>query len=316
VSAIPLVFEGVSRWFGDTVALADVDLALDGGVVGLLGHNGAGKSTALKLCAGFDSPSTGVVRVFGRDPRRDPSVYGRVGIVPDRDALWPFLGVRETVATLARLRGSADPDAAADAALGRVELQDAGARRVGELSHGMRQRVRIAAALAHDPALLLLDEPLEGLDPARRLDMVALIGRLGAEGRTVVVSSHVLHEVERMAEQVLVLVNGRLVAEGAPEAIRRLIDDVPRQVRIDAGPAAAALAGDLIQRGLVRTARLEDGDSEGRVLVETADVDSLARALPATARRHDATLRLIEPVGDDLESVYGYLHARARGARR
>lgn len=309
-----LSFEGVSRWYGDTVALADVTLALEGGVVGLLGHNGAGKSTALKLSAGLDSPSSGAVRVFGRDPRRHPEVYARVGIVPDRNALWPFMRVAETVATLARLRGAGDPRAAATRALERVELVEAARRRVGDLSHGMRQRVRIAAALAHEPELLLLDEPLEGLDPVQRIHMVELIRALGEEGRTVVVSSHVLHEVERMAGQVLVLVNGRLVAEGAPAAIRRLIEDVPRRVRVDAGPAAPAMAGDLIASGLTRAAQLED--REGRLLLETADADALARAIPVAAQRTGATLRLVEPVGDDLESVYGYLHARARGARR
>jgi ABC-2 type transport system ATP-binding protein len=314
VSAPALRFEGVSRWFGDTVALADVDLELTGGVIGLLGHNGAGKSTALKLSGGFDSPSAGRVRVFGADPRRDPSVYGRVGIVPDRNALWPFMRVEETVALLARLRGAADPPAAARAALARVELADAARRRVGGLSHGMRQRVRIAAAMAHEPDLLLLDEPLEGLDPPRRRDMVALIGRLGAEGRTVVVSSHVLHEVERMADRVLVLVNGRLVAEGAPAAIRRLIDDVPRRVRVEAGAAGRALAGELLRSGHVRSAGVEDGG--GSLLLETEDAEALALALAPAARRTGATLRRVEPVGDDLESVYGYLHARARGARR
>lgn len=308
-----LRFEGVSRWFGDTVALADVSLALEGGVVGLLGHNGAGKSTALKLAAGFDGPSAGTVRVLGADPRRDPSVYARVGIVPDRDALWPFMRVAETVALLARLRGAPDPAAAAERALGRVRMDDAAGRRVGELSHGMRQRVRIAAALAHDPELLLLDEPLEGLDPARRIEVVELVHRLGAEGRTVVVSSHVLHEVERMAGRVLVLVNGRLVAEGPPAEIRRLIDDVPRRVRIEAGAGARALAADLLGQGLAQSARMVGAD--GRIELETSDAEALARAIPPAARRTGATLRRVEPVGDDLESVYGYLHARARGAR-
>jgi ABC-2 type transport system ATP-binding protein len=254
------------------------------------------------------------VCVFGADPRRDPSVYRRVGIVPDRNALWPFMRVAETVALLARLRGAADPGAAARAALARVELEDAAGRRVGGLSHGMRQRVRIAAAMAHEPDLLLLDEPLEGLDPPRRRDMVRLIGRLGAEGRTVVVSSHVLHEVERMADRVLVLVNGRLVAEGPPAGIRRLIDDVPRRVRVEAGPEGARLASELLREGHVRAAGVEE---DGRsVMLETGDAEALARALAPAARRAGATLRRVEPVGDDLESVYGYLHARARGARR
>ena len=208
-----LVFDGVSRWYGDTVALADVSFALGSGVTGLLGHNGAGKSTALKLCAGFTSPSTGSVRVLGTDLARSPDTYRRIGIAHDRDALWPFLTARAMVALCARLRGVGDPDRAAAQALRQVGLADVADRKLRGFSHGMRQRVKLAQALAHDPELLLLDEPLNGLDPAQRRHIVELITRLGDEGRTVLVSSHVLHEVERMAPRVLVLVNGQIAVE-------------------------------------------------------------------------------------------------------
>ena len=242
-----LTFEGVSRWYGDTVALADVSFELGPGVTGLLGHNGAGKSTALKLCAGFTQPSSGAVRVLGTDLAASPDAYRRIGIAHDRDALWPFLTARDLVALCARLRGVADPDAAAARALAEVGLEDAADRKVKGFSHGMRQRVKLAQALAHDPELLLLDEPLNGLDPAQRRGVVALIHRLGDEGRTVLVSSHVLHEVERMAPRVLVLVNGHLVASGSTAAIRELIADRPRSIRLEA-TEGRALARELVGR--------------------------------------------------------------------
>ncbi len=306
-----LAFEGVSRWYGDTVALADVSFTLGPGVTGLLGHNGAGKSTALKLCAGFTQPSSGTVRVLGTDLAASPEAYRRIGIAHDRDALWPFLTARALVALCARLRGVADPEAAAVRALAEVGLQDAADRKVKGFSHGMRQRVKLAQALAHDPELLLLDEPLNGLDPAQRRGVVALIHRLGEEGRTVLVSSHVLHEVERMAPRVLVLVNGHLVASGSTAAIRGLIADRPRSIRLVA-TEPRALARELVGGGLVESVRF-DGDA---IVVESGDVDRFSRDLPGLARGVGARLRRVEPVGDDLESVYAYLHQRARGVGR
>lgn len=306
-----LSFEGVSRWYGDTVALADVSFELGPGVTGLLGHNGAGKSTALKLCAGFTQPSSGAVRVLGTDLAASPEAYRRIGIAHDRDALWPFLTARDLVALCARLRGVADPEAAAMRALAEVGLEDAADRKVKGFSHGMRQRVKLAQALAHDPELLLLDEPLNGLDPAQRRGVVALIHRLGEEGRTVLVSSHVLHEVERMAPRVLVLVNGHLVASGSTSAIRELIADRPRSIRLEA-TEGRALARELVGAGLVESVRFDDG----AIVVESSDVERFGRDLAGLARGVGARLRRVEPVGDDLESVYAYLHQRARGVGR
>jgi ABC-2 type transport system ATP-binding protein len=306
-----LVFDGVSRWYGDTVALADVTFTVGPGVTGLLGHNGAGKSTALKLCAGFTRPSSGTVRVLGTDLAASPEAYRRIGIAHDRDALWPFLTARALVALCARLRGVADPEAAALRALREVGLEDAADRKVKGFSHGMRQRVKLAQALAHEPELLLLDEPLNGLDPAQRRGVVDLIHRLGEEGRTVLVSSHVLHEVERMAPRVLVLVNGHLVASGGTAAIRALIADRPRSIRLEASDGRA-LARELVGAGLVESVRFADG----AIVVESSDVDRFGRELPRLAREVGARLRRVEPVGDDLESVYSYLHQRARGVGR
>jgi ABC-2 type transport system ATP-binding protein len=305
-----VVFDRVSRWYGDTVALAEVSFTLGPGVTGLLGHNGAGKSTALKLCGGFTDPSSGTVRVLGADLRADPHGYRRIGVSPDRDAMWPFMTARELVRLCARLRGAPDPSAAAVRALAAVGLEAAADRRVGGFSHGMRQRVKLAQAIAHDPELLLLDEPLNGLDPAQRRGVIELIRRLGEEGRTVLVSSHVLHEVERMAPEVIVLVNGHLVASGDTAGIRTLIADRPRRIRVAAGEGTRALARELIGSGLAQGVEV-DGET---LVAEADDVERFGRELPRLARALDARLSRVEPLDDDLESVYAYLHERARGA--
>ena len=249
-------FSNVSRWYGDTVALADVSFTIGPGVTGLLGHNGAGKSTALGSAAASRPPAPAPCGCSASIPRRTPDVYRRVGIVPDHSPPWPFLTAREVVTMCARLRGIADPAAAAERAITEVDLNDVADRKVGGFSHGLRQRVKLAQALAHDPDVLLLDEPLNGLDPAHRRHVVELLRTLGEAGRTVIVSSHVLHEVERMAPRVLVLVNGRLVAEGETAEIRQLISDRPRRVRITTDGDSISLARDLVGAAAVSAIEL------------------------------------------------------------
>ncbi|HEX5260856.1 MAG TPA: ABC transporter ATP-binding protein [Gaiellales bacterium] len=305
-------FEGVSHWYGDTVAVADLSFTVGPGVTGLLGHNGAGKSTALKLCGGFVTPRSGSVRVFGVDPRHDPAVYRRIGIVPDHSPPWPFLSAVDVVAMCATLRGVADPRAAAEQALDDVGLSDVAGRTVGGFSHGMRQRVKLAQALVHQPDLLLLDEPLNGLDPAQRRQVVDRLRGLGEQGKTVIVSSHVLQEVDRTAARVLVLVNGHLVADGETLEIRTLISDRPRSVRLAATDGGRSLARELVAAAVVDAIRFEDGE----LVVETADIERFSRLLPAVAQSTATRLERVEPVGDDLESVYAYLHERARARAR
>jgi ABC-type multidrug transport system ATPase subunit len=215
----------------------------------------------------------------GMDPRTEPAVHARLGLVPDGEGLWSFLTARQTVAFLARHRGVADPDAAARRALHTVGLDAAADRRVAGFSKGMRQRVRLAQALAHDPEVLLLDEPLNGLDPAQRRADVELVRRLGAEGRTVLVSSHILAEVERMADRVLVMVNGRLIAEGTPAGVQQLLAESARTIRVETdGPRR--LAGLLLSDPSVDSVTVEDD----HVLVHTTDgarlAGSAARAGP------------------------------------
>lgn len=306
-----VVMEGVSKWFGDTVALSEVSFALEPGVTGLLGHNGAGKSTALALLAGYTSPSQGSVRVLGKDPRADPSVHEGLGVVPDAEGLWSFLSARQVVQMLASQRAVAEPGAAAESALARVGLTEAADRKVAGFSKGMRQRVKLAQALAHDPSVLLLDEPLNGLDPAQRRLDVDLVRELGAEGRTVLVSSHLLAEVERMADRLLVVVNGRLVAEGTAAGIRELMTDRPRSLRILV-EQPRRLGGLLLAEGLVTSVAVDDDT----LTVLTEQPASLATRLPVLARESGVLLQRVEPLGEDLESVFSALTGAARGIAR
>ncbi len=304
--------QSVAKAYGDTVALSGVTFEVGPGVTGLLGHNGAGKSTLLKLLAGFAAPDEGQVRVLGADPRGELAIQSRLGIVPDGDGLWPHLTAREAVRACARLRGVADADGAARRALAEVGLADDMDRRLRGYSKGMRQRAKLAQALAHDPDVLLLDEPLNGLDPAQRRHVIDVVQRLGAAGRTVLVSSHVLHEVERLAPRVVVLVNGRLVAEGETAGIRALLRDRPRTVHVETRGDVRPLAARLAAEPTVESLALADG----AVTVDIADPERFGVVLAAAARDAGATLVRVEPVGDDLESLYAYLTARARGAAR
>ncbi|MCC6832921.1 MAG: ABC transporter ATP-binding protein [Thermoleophilia bacterium] len=306
-----IVVDRASKWFGDTVAMGDVSFEVGAGVTGLLGHNGAGKSTLLKLLAGFSRPDEGTVRVLGHDPGSDVEVYRRLGVVPDGDGLWPHMTARAAIAACARMRGVPDPADATRRVLERVDMTGPADRRLGGFSKGMKQRIKVAQALVHGPEVLLLDEPLNGLDPAQRRDMIDLVGELGASGHTVLVSSHQLGEVERMAPNVLVMVNGRLVAEGTTGGIRDLLAERPRTLRVEVD-APPEVARALIGEGLAQSVRLEDG----ALVAETGDLRELSRRLPAIARDAGTTLRGVEPVGEDLESVYAYLTARARGAGR
>jgi ABC-2 type transport system ATP-binding protein len=294
----------VSKWFGQKVAVSDVSCSFGPGVTGLLGPNGAGKTTLLRMVCGLLEPSDGEVLVLGENLRRRPGGYRNLALVPEEDAVYGFLTTREFVryaAVLSGLGGAAEADAAIEA----VELQDAADRPISGFSKGMRQRAKVAAALVGSPGVLILDEPLNGTDPVQRARLIALFRRLGDEGHTVVVSSHVLAEVERTAGRVLAIVDGKLAAAGDVAAIRRAMTNIPYRVRIeveDPRRLAAALAGD------------EDVSSigvDGRLLhVETTDLPALGRRLPAAARSLDLTVRLFEPEDESLESVFRYLVRR------
>lgn len=299
-------FEHISKWYGDIVAVSDISFGIPPGVTGLLGPNGAGKSTCLKIMAGLLKPSAGSVTVGGEPVRGTPKVYRRLGLVGEQEHVYPFLTGVEFVRMNAIMQGMADPDGATARVIAQVEMEDAANRQIGGYSKGMRQRIKVAAALVHDPETILLDEPLNGTDPVQRAGLISLMRRLGDEGRTVVVSSHVLSEVERFAQNILVIVNGKLAAAGDYRAIRDRMDQHPRSVRVRANQPRL-LAAALIADPATQAVRYED---DGWLAAETGDVRAFSTALPRLAR--DAGVRLldVQPVDESLASVFAYLVER------
>ena len=298
--------EEVSKWFGPLVAVSDVTFEIGPGVTALLGPNGAGKSTMLRMLCGLAQPSRGTVRVLGRDPRSDVAVTGSIGLVPQQESVFEPLTAHRFVQLAGVLHGLPDPGASATAALELVGLDPADPRKLPTYSKGMRQRVKVAQGLVHDPEVVMLDEPLTGLDPRQRADMIALFRRLGAEGRCVLVSSHVLDEVERLGSEILVMSQGRLAAAGDFRELRALMDDRPLRVRVRTD-RPRELAGGLLEAGAVLGARL-DGD-EGLEL-DTHDARALSRALAPLARERGASLLEVRPLDADLEGVFRYLVQR------
>ncbi len=295
----------VSRWYGNVVAVNDITLRVDPGITGLLGPNGAGKSTILHMVAGLLAPSTGTVTVAGEATFGHPSIYRNIGLVPEREAVYPFLSGREFVRAAARLHGLADVDAATSRAVEAVDMTDAAGRAIGGYSKGMRQRIKVAAALVHDPPALVLDEPFNGMDPRQRLHMMTLLRRMAAEGATILFSSHILEEVERLAERVLVIVAGRLAASGDFRQIRRLMTDRPHTFTVRSSDNRA-LGAALMTAPAVGGVSLDDG----LLSVRAADFGAFSRHVAVAAR--DAGVRLYEvlPTDDSLESVFSYLVGR------
>ena len=294
--------QNVSRWYGDVVAVNDISFTLEPGITGLLGPNGAGKSTMLHMISGFLRPSVGSISVLGASAWRNTELFRRVGLVPERESVYPFLGARDFAVASARLHGLPDPDEAATRAIARVELEDAQDRPMGGYSKGMRQRAKIAAALVHDPEVLILDEPFNGTDPRQRLQLMEMLRRMAAEGCTVLFSSHILEEVERLAENVLVIVNGRLAASGDFRQIRRLMTDRPHSFELrtsDNRALAAALVG------LPHVSAVELTDS--RLDVRTTDFGAFTAAVAGAVRDSGVTLQQLRPADESLESVFSYL---------
>jgi ABC-2 type transport system ATP-binding protein len=299
--------EHLSKWYGDVVAVADVSFGIGPGVTGLLGPNGAGNSSILKVLAGLLKPSAGEVRVMGQRMRSDVQLFRRVGMVPEQESVYPYLTGREFVRWNASLQGVPDIDGATQRALTTADLGDAAERRIGGYSKGMRQRIKIAAALVHDPDILVLDEPLTGTDPVQRVHLIRLIQNLGADGKTVFVSSHVLHEVERLADRIIVIVNGKLAAVGDFRAIRDKIDEHARTIRVKS-TNDRGLASILITTPHVASVRL-DPDPQSLV-IEAEDVRAVYRLLPRVAREHDIRLFEVAALDDSLASVFAYVTQR------
>jgi ABC-2 type transport system ATP-binding protein len=301
--AIELV--NAARWYGNVVAVNDVSFSLGPGVTGLLGPNGAGKTTLLHMLAGLLAPSAGTVLVLGRSPSRDPSVYRQIGLVPEREAVYPFLTGFEYVRFNARLQGLHNADLASRDAIHRVGLDDAMDRPIGTYSKGMRQRAKVAGALVHDPQVLLLDEPFNGMDPRQRMAMMDLLGQMATAGRTILFSSHILEEVERVGTEILVMVAGRLAASGDYRAIRALMTDRPHKITIRSSDDRR-LATALMADPAIFAVEL----GKDLLSVRTAHLSAFRRLIAGASRSADVRLLEVVSVDESLESVFDYLVRR------
>jgi ABC-2 type transport system ATP-binding protein len=295
---------GVSRWYGNVVAVNDISMTIGPGVTGLLGPNGAGKTTILNMIAGFLMPSRGQITVAGQTAWRNPALFRQVGVVPERDSVYAFLTGAEFVEVSARLHGLADASAAARRAIDAVEMSDAQDRRISTYSKGMRQRIKVAAALVHDPEVLLLDEPFNGMDPRQRLHMMDLLHAQGSQGRVIVFSSHILEEVERLSGVIQVIVGGRLAASGDFRAIRRLMTNRPHVFLVHSSDDRA-LGAALIGRPAVSAVEL----TAHGLQVRAADYGTFTREVAGLSRDYGIRLRQVLPADESLESVFTYLLA-------
>lgn len=301
----PLAFDRVSHWYGDVVAVNDISCTVSAGITGLLGPNGAGKSTLLQLAAGVLAPSSGTVRVFGESPIDHPAIYRRVALVPEREALPGMMRARAFVTARAELLGLSDVRTAVDRALTLVELDTVASRRIDTFSKGMRQRVKLAAALVHEPTLVLLDEPFNGLDPRQRLHMMQLLEARADAGTAVLLSSHILEEIANVASRILVVLAGRLAATGDYRALRELMTDRPHTVRIKSSNDRA-LASALMREQSVIGVEVDDTGFTARA----QDYRAFALTVAPVAQQIGCTLYEVQVTDESLEHVFAYLVAR------
>nr|MDE0500526.1 ABC transporter ATP-binding protein [bacterium] len=302
VSDATVVATDLSKWFGQKVAVSEVNCSFGPGVTGLLGPNGAGKTTLLRVLAGLLSPSAGKAAILGRNPKRHHSVYRHVGFVPEDEAVYNHMSARRFVEWSAALSKVEDAKSAAQRALDTVHLGEDADRALLGFSKGMRQRAKVAAALVHDPQVLILDEPLNGTDPVQRARLIDLFVQLGGEGRTIIVSSHVLAEVDRMATRVVAMVNGRLAAAGSVSALRDAMSDTPRLIRIDTD-RPRRLARRLLAGNWVESVRVDPAGIE----IRTSDAGALGHDIAVAARETDSVVTAVSAEDDSLESVFRYL---------
>jgi ABC-2 type transport system ATP-binding protein len=295
----------LSKWYGQVIGLNDVTLTVPAGITGLLGPNGAGKSTFMKLITGQLQPSKGTITVLGEPIWGNPALYFRIGFCPEQDAFYDRMTGLEWVAALMRLNGLSEEAATASArrALELVELTDAADKKIGAYSKGMRQRVKMAQALAHDPELLILDEPLSGMDPIARRKTIRMIKDWGRAGKSVIVSSHILHEIESMTSNILLINQGRILAEGNVHQIRDLIDEHPHTVYIKA-EQTRELARAFLAFDDVLSLKFE----QGAVVVQTGRPDAFYGRLTELAASGElGTIHEVTSPDDNLQAVFQYL---------
>jgi len=298
-----LTLDAASRWFGNVVAVNGISMTVGPGITGLLGPNGAGKTTLIAMMAGFLAPSAGTVTLDGKPIWRHTDAYRTIGLVPERELSFGYLTGRQFVRANAELHGLPDPGAATERALATVEMTDPADRRIDTYSKGMRQRAKLASALVHDPAVLLLDEPFNGVDPRQRMHLMALLRRMGEEGRTLLFSSHILEEVEQVARHIEVVVSGRHAASGDFGTIRRLMTDRPMQYAVASSDDRRLASALMTEPSVLGVALRRQGGFD----VSVADLGAFAVRLPHLAREGGIRILELTPSDESLESVFAYL---------
>jgi ABC-2 type transport system ATP-binding protein len=296
----------LSKWYGQVIGINDITLNIDAGVIGLLGPNGAGKSTLLKLMVGMLKPSSGTIKVLGESVWNNPELNRKLGYCPEQDAFYSSMTGFQFVVSLARLSGYSREEAEERAldVIETVDLLEDKDKKVGAYSKGMRQRIKLAQSLLHTPELLFLDEPLGGMDPIGRRSTIQLVRELGASGRSVIVSSHILHEIEAMTNNILLINNGRILAEGNVHEIRELIDEHPHNVYISCNKPRL-LASILIEYEDVTSVRL--GSEDDALIIETVKPDEFYSRLPEVILEHEIRVQELHSPDDNLQAVFQYL---------
>ena len=301
-----ITFDRVTRRYGPVLGLNDVSLAVGPGITGLIGPNGAGKTTFLNLAVGLHFPSSGTVSLLGQDPFDTPSVRGRIGYCPDGERAWDWMSGREFVVNLGQWCGLSFDTATSRAAdlLAALKMGDAADKPIASYSRGMRQKVKVAQAMVHQPDLLVLDEPLNGVDPLSRHHILQMLMQEAKRGASVLISSHVLHELDGFVNEVILLQRGRLLASGTISSIRELLDEHPHSVRLVANSARAL---GKVLAGLKGTVSLSFPDGDNLLEVRTSNPTELYGALPQLIRESGAMVHELYPTDNDLESVFKYL---------
>ena len=300
-----VMFDRVSKSYGRINAVTSISLGLSGGVTGILGMNGAGKSTLFKLMMGKIRPSSGAIRLFGEDPWKNTAPYSRVGFVPEHEKLHDWMTAFDFVTTFARLHGLTREEAEKEATrvLKFVSLDEVMHKQIGQYSKGMRQRVKIAHALVNDPELIILDEPLQGCDPLARTTIMNVIKELGAMGRTVLVSSHILGEIERITEQIVILHRGRILALGNSHAIREMLDQHPHKIVLKC-ENPRDVAKHVI--GIEQITGMSFQENSALIL-ETNNLGDVHKQLPNLIVNSGFNVTWIDNTYDDLKSILTYL---------
>jgi ABC-2 type transport system ATP-binding protein len=301
-----IVFDDVSKFYGEVLGVNRVNLSLPPGVTSLVGPNGSGKTTLMNLMTGLVRPTQGSISVLGLTPDQPEEFFRHVGYCTQFDSFPKGVTGYEFINQYLRLRGLTANDAhrLTIEAISRVSMGEAAHRRVAAYSKGMRQRIRLAQAIAHHPTVLVLDEPLNGLDPMARAESMALFGALGKEGMHVVISSHVLHEVDKISDQVVLMSYGYVVAEGEIQGVRSEVTEHPMQILVRC-KAPNLLASRLFAQDHVVEAKL-NRDGQG-VLVRTLDANQFYILLNRIISEEEINLQAVSPADDDVNSVYQYL---------